>query len=93
MVAAVNLFTNLNTQELKERYKNNNSFGRNVRVGATNPMTSTGGAEPVGYTGVVDNNVNIQVPKADKRLAYAGFYSPMYGQPNYNGQLLDLPYC
>ena len=80
----VNPFANTNVQEIRERYSNN------PFVKGANGVNSSGGVGgPIGTTEVVDN-VNYSAPKADKSLAYKGFYAALYGQPNYNGQKLDI---
>ena len=80
--------SSINAISLQERYRNSNPFGSYTRVNTTNPI-QTSPYEPIGTTEVVDN-VKYNAPKADKNLSYAGFYSPLYGQPNYNGQKLDI---
>lgn len=81
----VNPFTNTNVQEIRERYSNNP-----FKVGASRPLSPSANVDPLSSTGVVDYNVNYNAPKANKNLAYAGFYSTLYGQPNYTGQKLDI---
>ena len=88
-------FANIDNARITEQYQNNGSFGSNVRVGVSNPIkTTTPVSEPTVSLGGFDYSVpNIAVPKYDSNLAYEGVSSPMYGKPNINGRLLDLPYC